>query len=75
MPCVNFNLQCSVSISAGNCGKLLLLVEFPGRNHFPSSCMAAVNGDTVSLEERSSAGQMGFASGTHFFDPKSYWAG
>jgi hypothetical protein len=34
-----------------------------------------VNGQAAALEERSSGGQMGYAGGTHGFNPKSYWAG
>jgi hypothetical protein len=73
---VRFDVECSVSPGAGcTAGKVLLLLEFPGREHVPSTCKAKVNGQDATLELRSSAGHIGYAGGTHGFDPKSYWAG
>lgn len=71
-----FDLECSVHVpEASTGGKLLVLLQFPTRQHAPSTCSATVNGQPTRLEERSSAGQMGYAGGTHGFNPKSYWAG
>jgi hypothetical protein len=73
---VRFDVDCSVSPGTGRSdGKLLLLLEFPGRDHAPSTCSAKVNGREAALEMRSSAGHIGYAGGTHGFNPKSYWAG
>ena len=75
-PTLRFDVVGSVSPGTGfAAGKVLLLLEFPGREHFPSTCTAKVNGRDATLEIRSSAGHIGYAGGTHGFNPKSYWAG
>lgn len=76
VPSAAFDVECSVSLAPGSTrGKVLLLVHFPSRRHAPCKCSATVNGEPAPLEERSSAGQLGYAGGTHGFNPKSYWAG
>ena len=73
---VGFDVECTVSVPADCCrARVLLLVQFPSRQHAPGRCSATVNGQAAALEERSSGGQMGYAGGTHGFNPKSYWAG
>jgi hypothetical protein len=75
-PSVGFDVECAVTTPA-DCrrAQILLLVRFPGRAHAPSTCSAAVNGQPAQLEQRVSGPQMGYAGGTHGFDPRSYWAG
>lgn len=72
---VRFDVDCSVSPGTGcTAGKVLLLLEFPGREHAASTCTAKVNGRNTALEMLCSAGHIGYAGGTHGFNPKSYWA-
>lgn len=75
LPGARFELDCDATVPRGAGGRLLLLVQFPGREHAPSTCRALVDGREVRLEERSSAGHLGSAEGTHRFDPASRWAG
>ncbi len=75
-PSTRYELDCEVSIPAGATkGSVLLLLQFPGKGHAPSTCAVTVNGHAVQLEERTSAKPLGYAEGMHGFDPKSYWAG
>jgi hypothetical protein len=55
-----FELECSVSIPDGAAGKVLLLLQFPGREYHPNSCRAAVNGRPVDLRQSSSESRIGF---------------
>lgn len=67
---MEFELECSVSVSRGaGKGAVLLLLEFPGRKHYPSHCSARVNGAPVTLRESSSAGHIGYYMPT----PNSPW--
>ena len=76
LPTSRFDLECTVSLPAGAAkGKVLLLLEYPGRQHVLSTCTATVNGRETRLEQSSSADHIGYAGGTHGFNPKSYWAG
>jgi hypothetical protein len=65
VPTVSFEVQCSVSVprQAGS-GKVLLLVEFPGREPRPSHCAAWVDGRPADLEERSSDEHIGYFNWT-----------
>ena len=65
VPTVSFEVECSVSVprQAGS-GKVLLLVEFPGREHRPSRCAAWVDGRPADLEERSSDEHIGYYNWT-----------
>jgi hypothetical protein len=61
IPTDAFELEGRLSIPSGpGKGKLLFLVEFPGREHYPSTCSCHVNGVAVNLEERSSKGHIGY---------------
>lgn len=58
-PGVAFDVECSVTVPAsGGTGKVLLLVEFPGEQHMPSKCTAAVNGNPAGIEESHSEGHI-----------------
>ncbi|MDD4869198.1 MAG: hypothetical protein PHR77_01460 [Kiritimatiellae bacterium] len=61
VPTVDFEVECSVSVprQAGS-GKVLLLVEFPGREHRPSRCDGWLDDRQVSLEESSSEEHIGY---------------
>ncbi|HUZ47511.1 MAG TPA: hypothetical protein VMW54_12820 [Terriglobia bacterium] len=67
IPTDAFELEGRVSIPSGHGkGKLLFLVEFAGREHYPSTCSCDVNGEAVNLEMRSSKGHIGsYASTAH----------
>ena len=61
VPTLAFEVECSVSVPRqARSGKVLLLVEFPGRSHYPSRCRAWVDGRPITLEERSSTEHIGF---------------
>ena len=60
-PTVGFDVECSVHVPSGATkGKILLLAEFPGREHRPSHCSVRVNGKNANLEKTSSAGHIGY---------------
>jgi hypothetical protein len=62
---VGFDVECSVSIPRqASSGKVLLLVEFPGREPRPSRCAAWVDGQPAGLEERSSDEHIGYYNWT-----------
>lgn len=58
-PSTGFELECSASAPAAG-GKVLLLVEFPGRRHCVNRCAAEVNHQAVPAVESSSAGHIGY---------------
>jgi hypothetical protein len=61
IPTDKFELECLVSVPSGpGKSKLLFLVEFPGTEHYPSTCSCQVNDSGVSLEESSSEGHIGY---------------
>ena len=71
-PTVGFEIECSVSVpAAASGGKVLLLAEFPGRQHHPSTCVGTVNGKAVDVKVSSSQGHIGYYSAA----PDSYWKG
>jgi hypothetical protein len=75
VPTTGFDVECSVSIprQAGS-GKVLLLVEFPGREQRPSRCSAWVDGRPVGLEQRNSAEHIGYYNWTGKLRPfESEW--
>jgi hypothetical protein len=55
-----FRLECSVTIPSGGSGRILLLVQFPGRNPCPSGCEAWIDGDQVKPEEKRSEEHIGY---------------
>jgi hypothetical protein len=60
VPGTGFELECEVSIPTNASGRLLLLIEYPGREYWPSLCNATVNGVPVSLAGSSSDGHIGY---------------
>lgn len=74
VPGVNFALECAVTIPGGAAGQVLLLVEFPGREHRPSRCVASSNGIPLTLEERRSDEHIGYFNWTGNLRPsESEW--
>lgn len=76
IPTVEFELECSVSIpsEAAISAKVLLLVEFPGREPRPSLCSGWVDDGPMSLEERGSEEHIGFYHWTGDLRPfESEW--
>ena len=70
VPTASFELDSQITIPAGaQGGKALLLLEFPGKVHLPSTCSCRVNGRAATLQESSSAGHIGDAAVT----PQSPW--
>jgi len=73
VPSTSFAIEGSVSIPAAG-GKVLLLVEFPGREHRPSRCQAWVDGRPVRLEPRDSTEHVGYYNWTGALRPfESEW--
>jgi hypothetical protein len=65
VPSVGFELECSVEMPGEVTeGQILLLLEFPGREHRPSRCEASLDGAAVSLEQRSSDEHIGYYNWT-----------
>ena len=60
VPTVEFELKCSVSLPSESHGKVLLLIEFPGRNPCPASCEGWIDEALVKLEEKSSEEHIGY---------------
>ena len=59
LPTDAFELESRVSIPAGSKkGTVLFLLEFPGRDHYPSACSCTVNESAVTLQERPSKGHI-----------------
>ncbi|MCC6367846.1 MAG: alpha-galactosidase [Bryobacterales bacterium] len=74
-PSSSFDLECSIGVPAGSRGKVLLLVEFPGRRHHENHCSGEVNGRSAAVVERSSAGHIGYAvssAGNFWKDASAY---
>jgi hypothetical protein len=68
LPTASFALESEISIPEGAAkGKVLLLLEFPGKEHLPSSCNCQVNGRAAALQESSSAASI-TPSGGHIGD-------
>lgn len=61
LPTASFELDCEVSIPKNATkGKTLLLLEFPGKNHLPSTCSCLVNGHETAITESTSEGHIGY---------------
>jgi hypothetical protein len=57
LPSSSFELECQISIPQGATkGRALVLLEFPGQEHLPSTCSCWVNGQSTALQQSSSAG-------------------
>ena len=54
-----FELACRATVPADTTGTALLLVEYPGYEHFASECAAVVNSQTAPIEARRSTGHVG----------------
>jgi hypothetical protein len=67
-PSVSFNLDCDVNVS-DTAATLLVLVEFPGLEHRPSTCKIVINEEETKTEISSSNGHIGNSQAT----PGSYW--
>jgi hypothetical protein len=59
VPATGFELGCEVSIPTNASGRLLLLIEYPGREFWPSRCSVTVNGVPACLAGSSSDGHIG----------------
>ena len=60
----SFRLDCEISIPEGAVGgQALLLLEFPGKDQFPTNCSCQVNGRGVPLEESSSMAHISDTTG------------
>lgn len=74
-PSSMFDLECSIVVPGGARGKVLLLVEFPGRRHHANRCSAEVNGQSAAVVEKSSAGHIGYlvsSAGNFWKDARAY---
>jgi hypothetical protein len=61
LPTASFELESEISIPEGATkGKALLLLEFPGKDHLPSTCSCLVDGRAATLQESSSEGHIGY---------------
>ena len=61
LPTASFEVESEIAIPEGaSKGKALLLLEFPGKEHLPSTCSCQVNGRAVALQESSSEGHIGY---------------
>jgi hypothetical protein len=59
-PTVAFEIECEVNVPRqASHGQVLLLLEYPGREHRPSQCQATVNGASIGLRRNSSEGHVG----------------
>jgi hypothetical protein len=57
LPTSSFELECQISIPQEAIkGRVLLLLEFPGQEHLPSSCSCWVDDRSTALQQSSSAG-------------------
>jgi hypothetical protein len=57
LPTSSFELECQVSTPQEAAkGRVLLLLEFPGQEHLPSTCSCWVDGRSTPLQQSSSAG-------------------
>ena len=59
-PSVVFDVECAVSVPPGAGGKILLLVQYPGREYRPSHCSAQIDGKPVPLRESHSGEHVGY---------------
>ncbi len=76
VPSCRYEFDCQVSVpAAATKGSVLLLLQFSGKQHLPSTCAATVNGRAAELVRRTSDKPLGYPEGMHMFDPKSPWAG
>src|SRR5579863_3122117 len=74
VPTVAFELECEATIPGGaGGGRLLLLVEFPGREYRQSRCSATLNGRPVKLGTSSSEAVIGDYGNLKPFPYESEW--
>lgn len=61
LPTIAFDLECTVAVpQEASQGQVLLLLEYPGREHRPSNCQATFNGAPAKLRQSSSEGHIGY---------------
>ena len=60
VPATEFEIECTVSVPIKSSGKVLLLVEFPGRNPCPSRCEGTIDDSPAELKERNSTEHIGY---------------
>jgi hypothetical protein len=61
LPSASFEMEAEISMPEGAIGgKALLLLDFPGKDHLPSTCFCRVNGRAAALNESSSEGHIGY---------------
>jgi hypothetical protein len=60
VPTIEFQVECKITIPLTKTGKLLLLVEFPGRNHCPGSCDAWIDDLPANPEVKRSDEHIGY---------------
>ncbi|NUQ64563.1 MAG: hypothetical protein HUU20_19020 [Pirellulales bacterium] len=74
VPTSAFDIECSVSIPEGAVGKVLLLVEYPGREPRPGSCSGWVDDRPATLDQSSSDEHIGYFDWTGSLKPhESEW--
>ncbi len=74
IPTMEFEVNGSVTVPLKSYGQILLLVEFPGRDHCQSSCEGWIDDRQVKLEEKSSEEHIGFFNWTGDLRPfESEW--
>jgi hypothetical protein len=74
LPTVAFELECEATIPGyADGGRLLLLVEFPGREYRPSRCGAMLNGQPAALLSSSSEAAIGDYRNLKPFAYESEW--
>jgi hypothetical protein len=76
VPTIEFEINCTVSVPLKSSGKVLLLVEFPGRNPYPSSCECLVDDSMIKLEEKSSDEHIGYFvpnGDLHAYESEWHW--
>jgi hypothetical protein len=60
LPTASFELDAEITVPRNAQGKALLLLEFPGKDHLPSTCTCLVDGRPAELKESTSAGHIGY---------------
>ena len=60
VPSASFDVECSVAVPRGTAGKVLLLVEVPGRQYLPSRCTAQLDGKPAALQGSDSDERVGY---------------
>ncbi len=60
-PSIDFEVECTATVPpSAKGGKLLLLLQFPGREYRPNRCIAQMGNTPVSLDQSSSESHIGY---------------